>query len=170
MDSSLKERFGRLARTRVLELVPSGSPVVLVLRPNAEITKVETLSAIKTLVRRGTGPFTAKKAVETCLQAGRAVVQVPIVEDRTVLARELIGAGIAATFLEASDINVREVRHRLGLTQEQFALRYGLDLRSLQNWESGRRKPDAAVRSYLKVIDRLPEPVSRALEDGSSAA
>lgn len=64
----------------------------------------------------------------------------------------------------SDEIDVKAVRERLGLTQEQFALRYGLDLNSLQNWETKRRRPDAAARSYLRVIERLPERTSEALE------
>lgn len=122
------------------------------------------------LVRRDVSPLAAKRAVEACRDAGRALVSVPTVEDKAVLAQELTETGLRARFVEAAEIDVRDIRRRLGLTQEQFALRYGLDLRSLQNWETGWRRPDAAVRSYLKVIDRLPEPVSQALEEDFSAA
>jgi len=45
----------------------------------------------------------------------------------------------------------------LGLTQEQFALRYGLDLDTVQNWEQGRTKPDKASAAYLRVIARRPD-------------
>jgi putative transcriptional regulator len=45
----------------------------------------------------------------------------------------------------------------LGLTQEQFALRYGLDLDPVQNWEQGHTKPDEASSAYLRVIARRPD-------------
>lgn len=170
MDSSLRERFERLARTQALEPVRSGSPAVLVLRPAPGGTDIAAIPAVTALVRRGVGLLPAKRAVESCRDTGHAILEVPTVEDRSALSDELSACAIAAGFVESSTIDVKAVRRRLGLTQQQFALRYGLDLNSLQNWETGRRQPDAAVSSYLKVIDRLPDAVSEALEDGVSPA
>jgi putative transcriptional regulator len=45
------------------------------------------------------------------------------------------------------DINVRALRERLGLTREQFALHYGLEVETLRNWETGKREPDTTARS-----------------------
>jgi putative transcriptional regulator len=55
------------------------------------------------------------------------------------------------------------VREGLGLTQEEFAWRFGLDLAALRNWEQGRTRPETAVRSFLQVIARDPRAVERAL-------
>ncbi len=55
------------------------------------------------------------------------------------------------------------MRERLGLSQEQFALNYGLDVNALRNWEHGRREPDTAAKSYLTLIDREPAQVAKAL-------
>jgi putative transcriptional regulator len=60
-------------------------------------------------------------------------------------------------------INVRAMRRKLGMTQENFAIRYGLTLARVRDWEQGRSAPDGAVRAYLKVIDKEPEAVERAL-------
>jgi putative transcriptional regulator len=49
------------------------------------------------------------------------------------------------------------------LTQEQFTLRFGLELDAVRNWEYGRREPDVAAKSYLTVIERDPEAVQEAL-------
>ena len=164
MDSSLKERFARLGPIRVLDRVPSGSPAVLALRPGAVLAEVKTVAAAIALARRGIGLLKAKRALEEMLSAGRAVVLAPTVESVSALASELAESGVRAALVESDDIDVKAVRTRLGITQEQFALRYGLDLDSLQNWEAKRRKPDAAARSYLRVIARLPESASEALE------
>jgi putative transcriptional regulator len=59
---------------------------------------------------------------------------------------------------------VREVRESLSLTQTQFAHRFGLSIRSLQEWEQARRLPDAAVLTYLRVIERNPKAVQLALK------
>jgi putative transcriptional regulator len=62
-----------------------------------------------------------------------------------------------------AEIDVRAMRRRLGLTQESFAARYGLTLARVRDWEQGRSAPDGAVRAYLKVIEKEPEAVERAL-------
>lgn len=61
------------------------------------------------------------------------------------------------------DIDVRALRRRLGLSQDQFALRFRFTPARIRDWEQGRSKPDSAVRAYLKVIAREPEAVTRAL-------
>ena len=63
------------------------------------------------------------------------------------------------------------LRKRLGLTRQNFADRFGLDVRALQEWEQGRRVLDKAARVLLTVIDRGPKAVVRALaEDGADGA
>jgi putative transcriptional regulator len=58
---------------------------------------------------------------------------------------------------------VRAIRRRSGLSQAAFADAYGLNLRTLQDWEQGRAQPDGPARAYLLVIDREPRAVARAL-------
>ena len=60
-------------------------------------------------------------------------------------------------------VDVKAVREKTGLTQAEFARRYGISPRSLQEWEQGRRQPEGAVRAYLLVIDRNPRAVESAL-------
>ena len=57
---------------------------------------------------------------------------------------------------------MRGLREGLGLSREQFALRYGFEVETLRNWETGRRDLDAAARSYLRVISNDPERVEEA--------
>lgn len=60
-------------------------------------------------------------------------------------------------------VDVKAVRKRLRLTQEEFAVRYNLTIARVRDWEQGRSEPDSAARAYLTVIDRDPEAVRRAL-------
>ena len=60
-------------------------------------------------------------------------------------------------------IDVRAILEKTGLSQTEFANRYGFSGRTLQQWEQGRQRPDSAVRAYLLVIDREPAAVQRAL-------
>ena len=47
------------------------------------------------------------------------------------------------------------IRRALGLTQEEFAVRYRIPLGILRDWEQGAKKPDQAARAYLRG-DRRP--------------
>lgn len=61
------------------------------------------------------------------------------------------------------DVDVKAIRAHLGLSQAEFARRYAVSPRSLQEWEQGRRRPESAVRAYLTVIARNPQAVEKAL-------
>jgi len=61
------------------------------------------------------------------------------------------------------DVDVRAIREGQGLTREEFAERYGLQARAIQEWEQGRRKPEPAVRAYMLVIKNQPAAVRKAL-------
>ena len=60
-------------------------------------------------------------------------------------------------------VDVKAVRTKQGLSQSQFAKRFGFSVRTLQDWELGRVQPPCAVRAYLTVIDRFPDTVEKAL-------
>jgi putative transcriptional regulator len=62
-----------------------------------------------------------------------------------------------------SEVNVKSLRRRLGLSQDEFARRYGFTPARIRDWEQGRSQPDGAVRAYLTVIAREPDAVARAL-------
>jgi putative transcriptional regulator len=64
--------------------------------------------------------------------------------------------------------DVKAMRRALGLTQQEFALRYWIPLSKLRDWEQGRTRPDALVQAYLDSIARDPEAVRRALESKSA--
>ena len=167
MNSSLSERLARLGPIRDVDRVPSGSPVVLSLRPgpNPSPDQLKAVDATLSLAKRGLSLLRAKRAIEEMLETGRTVLLIPTVESEHALADELSAAGCIVATMAQKDVNVRELRERLGLTQEQFALRYGLDLDAVRNWEHRRRIPDPAARSYLRVIDRLPNQASDAQEE-----
>ena len=60
-------------------------------------------------------------------------------------------------------IDVRAIRTRLRMTQEQFAGRFGFSVNTLRHWELGKRQPEGPTRAYLLVIDRAPKAVQKAL-------
>lgn len=59
--------------------------------------------------------------------------------------------------------NVRALRNRLNLTQEQFAARFKLPLGTVRDWEQGTHLPDRAALVLLTVIAVDPDAVARAL-------
>jgi putative transcriptional regulator len=76
-------------------------------------------------------------------------------EDRPVSVAGLKRAHVGRRF--------RILRHRLGLTQEQFATTYGIPLHSLRQYEMARYMPPPATRAYLKVIEAEPDMCKRVM-------
>jgi putative transcriptional regulator len=60
-------------------------------------------------------------------------------------------------------IDVRKIRARLGLSQEAFAETYGFALAAVRDWEQGRRRPERSARILLKIVEKEPDAVTRAL-------
>ena len=146
----------------------SGSPEVLSLRPKQALEDVKSVELVMVLAKRGLSLLKAKRSVERMLDEGRAVLELPKVEDASALVRDLEASGCAVAFMKASrEVDVASLRRRLGLTREQFALQFGLDVETVRNWESRRRVPDLAAASYLRVIESIPAHVSVALENNS---
>jgi putative transcriptional regulator len=65
-------------------------------------------------------------------------------------------AGRTFTLLAA---DIRLIRDGFGLTQEQFAALLGISVRTLRNWEQGRRTPEGPARVLLQVAAKHPEAV-----------
>lgn len=61
-------------------------------------------------------------------------------------------------------VDVKAIRAKLGMTQAQFASRFGFAYDALRDWESRRRRPERAARVLLTVIDHNPDAVAEALE------
>ncbi|MDA1353674.1 MAG: helix-turn-helix domain-containing protein [bacterium] len=60
-------------------------------------------------------------------------------------------------------IEVKKIRERLQLSQVQFALFFGVSVRTIQEWEQGRRIPNATSRNFLRVVEYAPHVVQAAL-------
>jgi len=52
--------------------------------------------------------------------------------------------------------SVAEIRERTGLSQAKFATLLGVSVRTLQDWEQGRRAPSGAARTLLMVAGKNP--------------
>ncbi len=60
-------------------------------------------------------------------------------------------------------IDVKKIRSRLGLSQAAFAATYGFALSAVRDWEQGRRRPERSARILLKIVQKEPEAITRAL-------
>lgn len=59
--------------------------------------------------------------------------------------------------------DVRAIRKKVGMSQQQFAATYRIPLPTLKGWEQGRRHPDATAAAYLTVIANMPREAQQAL-------
>jgi putative transcriptional regulator len=62
-----------------------------------------------------------------------------------------------------SDTDAREARHKLGLSQSEFAALIGTGVGTVRKWELGTRRPSGAARTLIEVIKAEPKAVRRAL-------
>jgi putative transcriptional regulator len=53
--------------------------------------------------------------------------------------------------------SVATIRGRTGLSQAKFAALLGVSVRTLQEWEQGRRAPSGAARTLLMVAAKNPQ-------------
>jgi putative transcriptional regulator len=56
-----------------------------------------------------------------------------------------------------------EARLKLGVSQSAFAQLLGVSVRTLQEWEQGRREPSGAARTLLRIALRSPEAILQAV-------
>ena len=74
---------------------------------------------------------------------------------------------VRVTTVEVPVIDVKTMRRRLGLSQADFAAKFGFQAATLRNWEQGRTYPDGPARVLLAVIAKHPEAVEDALRKAS---
>jgi putative transcriptional regulator len=65
---------------------------------------------------------------------------------------------VARTFI-VEEPDVAAIRKEYGLSQAKFAALLGISVRTLQNWEQGRRKPQGPARVLLRVASKHPKAV-----------
>ena len=74
---------------------------------------------------------------------------------------------VRVTLVQVPEVDVRKVRLKMGLSQAEFATKFGLPPATLKNWEQGRSHPDAPTRVLLAVIAKHPESVEDVLRKAS---
>jgi DNA-binding transcriptional regulator YiaG len=165
MKPELKARLGRLAPIQTIVPVPSGSSETIVVRPAGERIGVNTITATEALATRGLTLAQGKRIIETMMQRGEAVAEIPTVEDAAKLARDLRKCGIEARRIAHSAVDVKSIREALGLSQSEFAARFGLEVATVRNWEQARTGMDRPTMALLRAIAAAPRVVAEALEE-----
>lgn len=67
-----------------------------------------------------------------------------------------IKAGRIARRFTVDSYPIVRAREKSGLSQSQFAALLGVSVRTLQEWEQGRREPSAAAKTLIKVAELNP--------------
>jgi putative transcriptional regulator len=57
------------------------------------------------------------------------------------------------------EINVKAIRQKLDLSQDDFAAYFGFTIDQIKAWEQGRSRPLGGLRAYLMLIESNPEQV-----------
>ena len=73
------------------------------------------------------------------------------------------GDAVDIKVYEPKSVDVASLRRRIGMTQEQFAARFGFSVATLRHWERGDRKPRGPALVLLNVINGNPSAVMQAL-------
>jgi DNA-binding transcriptional regulator YiaG len=168
-----RERLERLARAPATDRAPSagGAPASYALRPDGRELP-NAIEVARRLVRCGASVRAAHAAISALAgllaqpvgARDRVAVSLPDVADPAAFEADMAALGVDAERRRAPEqVDVASIRARMGLTREQFAARFGLDPRTLEGWEQGRHKPDAASRILLAVIERDPAAVEAVL-------
>lgn len=89
-------------------------------------------------------------------------------EARDYFAGKRTGAVVHRVVPRESD--AREARHKLGLSQREFAAVLGTGVGTVRKWELGTRRPSGAARTLIEIIKAEPKTVRRAIAKNKSAA
>lgn len=58
--------------------------------------------------------------------------------------------------------DIKLIRTKTGLSQQQFADKLNISSRTLQNWEQGTRNPTGATITLMRLLDKQPDLISLA--------
>ncbi|RJG46698.1 transcriptional regulator [Mesorhizobium sp. DCY119] len=58
---------------------------------------------------------------------------------------------------------IREIRRRVARSTKAFEAEFHISARTMESYEQGRRKPDAAMTTLLRIIEKEPDAARRAL-------
>jgi DNA-binding transcriptional regulator YiaG len=160
--SSLKALLERPVPAGSVVPDPSAIQVDLLLRRTGAMA--QPVSLARALTRQGIGLRKAHDVLNRLADGQSVPVRLATTGELETFRTELATLGVEARPCRVPDtIDVRRLRERLGLTQLEFAIRFGLDPDAVQNWEQGRTRPDRNARVLLRVIETAPAAVETAI-------
>jgi putative transcriptional regulator len=62
-------------------------------------------------------------------------------------------------------LEARDIRRKLGMTQKKFAQKLGIPVATVRRWERDETPADPVLQALLRILDRIPEPALRALDE-----
>jgi len=66
---------------------------------------------------------------------------------------------------EFTPVDVKNIRNKIGMTQNEFASAFGISVSTLRHWERGDRTPHGPALVLLNVVAKEPQAVLNALRD-----
>src|SRR5579863_6276415 len=163
-NSELKARLARLGPVRDADPPPSfsGDLVSLVLRLVGPLDK--PISVAKRLRAAGLSLREAHMVINRLAETRFAICRIAEGANIPALAADLVTMNVHTFRRRHLDPNlIAEVRARHKLSQREFAEVLGIDIDTLQNWEQGRNRPDAAALSLVMSFDKSPELIEQAV-------
>lgn len=116
------------------------------------------------LAKRHLSLRSARATATKLFDTGGAVVTLPALESLDGIRAELADLQVDASAHGPPDrVDVNRLREGYGLTQEEFAAEFGLDLSTVRNRGQGRPAPDTATRTLLGTIADHPAAIRDAL-------
>jgi putative transcriptional regulator len=95
----------------------------------------------------------------------------PSIAERTALAIRQAGAHARGESVPGAvthrPVDVKAVRARVGMTQDEFATSFGFSLGSVRDWEQGRKLPERTALTIMRMIELAPEIVKQAAKDAA---
>jgi putative transcriptional regulator len=85
-------------------------------------------------------------------------------------ARTIGGKHDGASVVPIPPTRIKAIRKRVAKWVRVFSERFGLPAKSVQQWEQGARRPDAASSLLLEIIDSNPDVVAAAAKRRERAA
>jgi len=166
MNSELKARLERLGPIRVVNRprLSSEEAEPVLLTRHGPLDKPVTVAV--RLADAGAGLKGGHDAINALASEGEAICVVSRHTDFAALAGDLRTMNVhlhrrRPVVDPAAFITSLRERHKL--SQRQFADRLGLDVRTLQNWEQGRNRPDDAALALMRIFDDDPSRVAQAV-------
>jgi len=157
---SFKEALGRRDNAKARSRDRSASPTVRFILRAGDITRAVDLARL--LARHGQSLRKAHDTLQRLAAGERVAVELES-NSRNRLRADLSKLGVTARAITLPAADVKRIRERFGLSQAEFAIRFGFEIDTVQNWEQGRNRPDQASQLLLKIIETYPEDVEAVL-------